>query len=232
MIKQHIKKSLQTFFRCLQRLPDVFGIISDRWRAMKNLWMTAKFKSCPPSVNFDGIALLKYPECISIGEGTGFGKDLYLTAWNKYQCLSAELPHDGEITGPDRNGMFLQKLHPELTIGSHCHFGAYNHITCTNKITIGDNLLTGKWVTITDNSHGATDYDSLQIAPARRPIVSKGPVTIGNNVWIGDKVTILPGVTIGDGAVIAANTVVTKDVPAYRVVAGNPGKVVKKVEGE
>lgn len=50
--------------------------------------------------------------------------------------------------------MYLQTLHPELTIGSHCNFGAYNHITCTNRITIGDNLLTGKWVTITDNSHG------------------------------------------------------------------------------
>lgn len=230
MIKQNIKKTLQTLFRCLQRLPDVFGIISGRWRGLKNLWVTAKFKSCPPSVSFSGIASLNCPECISIGEGTGFGKDLYLTAWNKYHCLSGELPHDGEISGPDRGGMYLQTLHPELTIGSHCNFGAYNHITCTNRITIGDNLLTGKWVTITDNSHGATDYDSLQIEPIRRPIVSKGPVIIGKNVWIGDKATILPGVTIGDGAVIAANTVVTKDVPAYSVVAGNPGKVVKIIE--
>lgn len=126
--------------------------------------------------------------------------------------------------------MYLQSFHPELTIGSHCSFGAYNHITCTNKVTIGDNLLTGKWVTITDNSHGATDYASLQIEPIRRPIVSKGPVTIGNNVWIGDKATILPGVNIGDGAVIAANCVVTKDVPAYCVVAGNPGRVMKRGE--
>ena len=123
------------------------------------------------------------------------------------------------------NGTYIQKLHPELTIGSCCYFGAYNHITCANKIVIGDDLLTGKWVTITDNSHGATDYDSLQVEPIRRPIESKGPVNIGNNVWIGDKATILPGVTIGDGAVIAANCVVTKDVPACCVVAGNPGKL-------
>ena len=59
-------------------------------------------------------------------------------------------------------------------------------------------------------------------------IVSKGPVVIGDNVWIGDKVTVLPGVTIGDGAVIAANAVVTKDVPAYSVVAGNPAKIIKQ----
>ena len=52
-------------------------------------------------------------------------------------------------------------------------------------------------------------------------------VIIGNNVWIGDKATILPGVKIGDGCIIAANTVVTKDVPPYSVVAGNPGVILK-----
>ena len=117
---------------------------------------------------------------------------------------------------------------PFLKIGSHCSFGAYNHITCANRVIIGDSCLTGKWVTITDNSHGETDLDSLCLPPGKRPITSKGPVVIGNNVWIGDKATILPGVTIGDGAVIAANAVVTKDVPDYSVVGGNPAKILKR----
>jgi len=51
--------------------------------------------------------------------------------------------------------------------------------------------------------------------------------TIGNDVWIGSDVTILSGVTIGHGAVIAAKTVVTKDVPPYALVAGNPGRIKK-----
>ena len=55
---------------------------------------------------------------------------------------------------------------------------------------------------------------------------SKGDVVIGNDVWIGVDATILSGVTIGDGAVIGAGSVVTKDVPAYTVVAGNPAKVI------
>ena len=50
---------------------------------------------------------------------------------------------------------------------------------------------------------------------------------IGNDVWIGNGVTILSGVEIGDGAVIATNTMVTKDVPPYAIVAGNPGRVKK-----
>ena len=122
----------------------------------------------------------------------------------------------------------VSNCEPKLSIGNNCSFGAYNHITCANRVTIGDSLLTGKWVTITDNSHGETDKVTLGMRPQKRPITSKGPVVIGNNVGIGDKATILPGVTIGDGAVIAANAVVTKDVPAYSVVGGNPAKVIKQ----
>ncbi len=53
-------------------------------------------------------------------------------------------------------------------------------------------------------------------------------VTIGNDVWIGEGATIMSGVTIGDGAVIATKSVVTKDVPSYTIVAGNPAKVIRK----
>lgn len=56
---------------------------------------------------------------------------------------------------------------------------------------------------------------------------SKGNVVIGNDVWIGQGVTILSGVTVGDGAVLAAQSVVTKDVPPYAIVAGNPARWVR-----
>lgn len=117
---------------------------------------------------------------------------------------------------------------PSIQIGEGCSFGEYNHISATNKIIIGNHLLTGRWVTIVDNNHGDTAYETLQQIPVMRPVVSKGPVVIGNNVWIGDKATILSGVTIGDGAIVAANSVVTKDVPAYSVVAGNPARIIRR----
>ena len=148
-------------------------------------------------------------EYIYIGEGTHIGEHCILTAWER-TCAGGD-------------------FHPEIRIGKNCSIGEYNHITSTNRIVIGDNLLTGRWVTITDNSHGETDYATLQIPPILRIVTSKGPVVIGNNVWIGDKATILPGVTIGDGVVVAANSVVTKDVPEYCVVAGNPAKIIKNV---
>jgi len=55
----------------------------------------------------------------------------------------------------------------------------------------------------------------------------KGDTVVGNDVWFGQNVTVLPGVTIGDGAIIGANSLITKDVPAYSIVGGNPAKVIK-----
>ncbi|WP_086786280.1 CatB-related O-acetyltransferase [Crossiella equi] len=59
-------------------------------------------------------------------------------------------------------------------------------------------------------------------------IPSRGDTVIGNDVWIGGDAKIMPGVTVGDGAIIAANSVVTKDVPAYTIVGGNPAKPIRQ----
>lgn len=55
----------------------------------------------------------------------------------------------------------------------------------------------------------------------------RGDTVIGNDVWIGMEATIMPGITIGDGAIVAAKSVVTRDVPPYAIVAGNPARVVR-----
>ena len=118
----------------------------------------------------------------------------------------------------------------EMVLGNNISIGEYSHITCAQKIVIGDGLLTGRYVLITDNAHGENLPNELNIPPLERRVCSSGPVTIGRNVWIGDKATILPDVTIGDGAVIAANAVVTKDVPPFSVAAGCPARVIKTVK--
>lgn len=94
------------------------------------------------------------------------------------------------------------------------------------RIVIGDDCLIGPHTCIFAINH--------PLDPEKRKTgVAKGAeVHIGNSVWIGGNCTILPGVAIGDGAVIAAGSVVTKDVPAGAVVAGNPARVIKYVTDE
>jgi serine acetyltransferase len=146
---------------------------------------------------------------VTVGEHTVFGTHLRLTAWNCSKKVGQELPH--------------------IIIGSGCNFGERNHITAFNEIIIGDNLLTGPNVLITDNSHGTFTRDNLETAPVERELISKGGVVIGDNVWIGCNACIMPGVHIGDGAIVGANSVVTKDVPSHCMVVGAPAKIIKDI---
>lgn len=118
---------------------------------------------------------------------------------------------------------------PEMIIGNNISLGEYSHITCSNRIVIGDGLLTGRFVLITDNGHGRGVIEEREICPLAREVYSKGEIVIGKNVWLGDKVTVLPNVHIGDNVVVGANSVVTKDLPSNVVVAGNPAKIVKHI---
>lgn len=107
--------------------------------------------------------------------------------------------------------------------------GSYSHITAVNRIEIESGVLLGKFVTITDNSHGSLLEGEREIPPADRSLYSKGPVIIGSNVWIGDKATILANVRIGKGTIVGANSVVTRDLPANCVAAGVPAKIIRYV---
>lgn len=143
---------------------------------------------------------------ITVGNKTFIAAGVQLTAWDSY--------NDGRYS-------------PAITIGNGCVIREFAHISAVNSITIGDNLLTGTNVLITDNSHGQSTREHMSLPVKERPLYSKGPVTIGNNVWLGNNVCIMPGVTIGDGVIVGANSVVTHDVPAYSVVAGLPARIIK-----
>ncbi len=106
----------------------------------------------------------------------------------------------------------------------------------TATVSIGRYCSIASGVSIMPGGNHRTDWVSTYPFRLRYGIVgalrdghptTKGDVVIGNDVWIGNDALILSGVTIGDGAVVAARTVVTNDVPAYSIVAGNPGRVVR-----
>lgn len=80
------------------------------------------------------------------------------------------------------------------------------------------------------STHDFLYNNFYEINPTDKPAYNRfsNKTKIGNDVWIGANVTVVNGVTIGDGAVVGANTIVTKDVPPYSIVVGNPGKIIKK----
>lgn len=92
------------------------------------------------------------------------------------------------------------------------------------QVFIGDNVMMGPECNIWTINHRT---DRLDIPMCEQGTLEEKPVRIGNDVWIGSRVTILPGITIGDGAVIGAGAIVSKDVPDYAVVAGNPARIIR-----
>lgn len=117
-------------------------------------------------------------------------------------------------------------IYPEnIIIGNNVQIGPRAHFDAAGNIKINDGVIIGPEVTIYTRSHNY-DSDCLEALPFdQKMIVSQ--VSIDRFVWIGTKVIILPGVKIGKGAIIAAGAVVSKDVPDYAVVGGNPAKILK-----
>lgn len=151
-------------------------------------------------------ALIRGLSSIEMGEEFSAGDGLWLEAVTKYND---------------------QEFHPRIVIGKCVRLSHFVHIAATNYIEIGDGVLIGSKVVITDHNHG--QYSSLHtsphIAPASRPLDHDRRVTIQRNVWLADGVVVLPGATIGEGAVIGANSVVHGTIPPFTIASGVPAKV-------
>lgn len=133
----------------------------------------------------------------------------------------------------------------QVIIGNHSYIGGGTFIS-RSSIAIGNNVTIAWGGTFYDHDSHSLDYmkrrkditDELDdIRNGRNFIANKDwidvnskPIKICDDAWIGMNVIILKGVTIGEGAVVGAGSVVTKDVPAWTVVAGNPAKVVKNLK--
>ena len=120
---------------------------------------------------------------------------------------------------------------PRLIIGDRVSIEEFVHIGCLTKIEIGNDVLMGSKIYISDHNHGIYSgelQDSPYIPPKQRKLTQGEPIRIGDRVWIGEFVTILPGVTIGEGAIIGAMSVVTHDIPPNTIALGSPARVVKR----
>ena len=199
-----IIKFLSYFY--VEQFFEMIGVLK---RRIKTEYIARRLKKCGKNPRIFFPAIIRGKECIVIGNDFSADKGFFLQCWTEYAGI---------------------KYDPTIRIGNNVHVGMECHISAINEIVIGDNLLTGKNLNISDHSHGKVDENDIGVPPIERQLYSKGNVVIGNNVWIGDNVSILPGVKVGNNVVIGANAVVTKDINDNSVVAGIPAKVIKKLE--
>ena len=125
----------------------------------------------------------------------------------------------------------------QLDIGEWCYVGEGTRIWSATSISIGDRVLISHNVNIFDSlTHPLSAaarhkqfVNIIKVGHPRQLDLDERPVVIGADALISAGSTILRGVTIGRGAIVAAATVVTKDVPEFSIVAGNPARVVREL---
>jgi acetyltransferase-like isoleucine patch superfamily enzyme len=157
------------------------------------------------------------PECASLGRFSTFMKPRYviISGPNIHigDCFTAvaEPMHRVEI------GVWGREAGAgTIRIGRCVLMSPGSRISASDEVVIGDGVMMANGTYITDS-----DWHTVYDRTRARAVT---PVHIGDNVWLGDHATVLKGVTIGDNSVVAARAVVTRDVPANVIVAGNPAR--------
>ncbi|HUD08604.1 MAG TPA: acyltransferase [Candidatus Saccharimonadales bacterium] len=149
---------------------------------------------------------------ISIGDNVNIGSNCRITVSTEFG--GHKVKSDNKI---------------RIKIGDNVDIGNNTFISANNSVEIGNHVIISSYVFITDHDHGFQDFSrNLH----EQPLTEGSFVKIGNNVFLGTKCSILKNVTIGERSVVAANAVVTKDVPACSIVAGNPARLIKKFDFE
>ena len=123
-------------------------------------------------------------------------------------------------------GVIINSFGGTVTISNNTFIGPYVVIYGNGGVEIGENCLIAMGCKIISSNH---------IIPSREKLINGEinilkKVSIGRDVWLGANAIILGGVSIGDGVVIGAGSVVTKSIPPYSIVVGNPGKIIKQRE--
>jgi galactoside O-acetyltransferase len=152
-----------------------------------------------------------------------------LTVRDAVDC-SLEIGSQSEIHG----SICLERRSANVQIGSRTYIGGLTLIDSAHHIEIGDDVMISFECIIMDNNSHSVNYHEREndVLNWRRGVkdwtpIPMAPVVIHNKAWIGARAIILKGVTVGEGAVVGAGSLVTKDVPAWTVVAGNPAKVIR-----
>jgi acetyltransferase-like isoleucine patch superfamily enzyme len=166
------------------------------------------------------------PQLDALGQGFHFMKPWFVRV-NGPGITVGDQVH--WVAAADRHITLSSWVHPKgqgrITIGNYCLLCPGVRIDSAVEVTLGDGCMVAAGAYLTDADWHDL-YDRTEVVGASAPIV------LEENVWIGDGATVCKGVRIGAHAIVAARAVVTKDVPPFAVVAGNPATVVKTLDPE
>ena len=166
------------------------------------------------------------PECESLGPYHTIMKPWYVNISGNNIRIGRSFTAIGEPMHQVEIGVWgREQGQGRVEIGDCVLMSPGSRISASDEVVIGDGTMFANGAYVTDS-----DWHMIYDRTERDPRAT--PVHIGRNVWLGDGSCVLKGVTIGENSVVAARAVVTRDVPANVVVAGNPAKVVKELDPE
>ena len=145
---------------------------------------------------------------------------------NAYEMLRQDRLRIGRYTFLE-SGITVQSASGRIEIGQRAYLSRGVTVGAIGLVEIGDFSLIGPGCYITDADHR---FSNETVPVSDQGMSSKGPTVIEDNVWLGANVVVTSGVRVGRRSVIGANSVVTRDIPAFSVAAGIPAKVVSTIE--
>ena len=138
--------------------------------------------------------------------------------WMRGICGQLILTKCGKNVNIERGAVFSS----HVSLGDNSGIGV--NAWLSGSVIIGNDVMMGANCTMYSRNHR---FDRIDIPMCEQGFLPEKTIVIDDDVWIGGQVIILPGVHIGKGAIIGAGAVVTKDVPDYAIVGGNPAKIIK-----
>lgn len=172
-------------------------------------YLRGEFRRLGANAHIERRVGIMNPQCISIGDNFTARSGANIRAFTSWE--------DTAFT-------------PVFLIGNNVHLATDCTINCTHRIEIGNNCGLGVGSKVMDHMHGHPEFQDLQVPLMKRPLTSRGGVTIRDNVMIGAGVVIMPGVEIGENSIVGSNSVVTRSIPANSIAAGVPAKVIRTIE--
>jgi maltose O-acetyltransferase len=164
-----------------------------------------------------------------------------LIAMSLYYGIAKRLPSRGPLWEPSRRirqelcRRFLDECGAWVNISTDVHLGTGRNVRIGNRsglgpgcrvyggLIMGDQVMVGPDVAFLSENHR---FDDLNCPMGEQGRTERDPPRIEDGAWIGLRATILPGRVVGEGAIVGACAVVTRDVPAYAIVGGNPARVI------